>query len=60
MIKIQDYNFGYALLRRYVDFKVKTSFRNFVVRGKKNLPTNGAIIIGYQLLRNSHQIQPFV
>lgn len=46
MGKIQDYNFGYSLLKPYVDFKVKTAFKSFLVRGQKNLPADGAVIIG--------------
>lgn len=46
MSKIQDYNFLYAILRPFVDSHTKRTFSRFKVRGQKNLPTDGAIIIG--------------
>ena len=44
--KIQDRNVGYSLLRPYVDFCSKHSYRRFEVHGQKDLPQEGALIYG--------------
>ena len=42
--KIQDYNLWYSLLRYYVDFTLKLSYRNIRYVGRERIPTDGAII----------------
>ncbi|MBR2060513.1 MAG: 1-acyl-sn-glycerol-3-phosphate acyltransferase [Tidjanibacter sp.] len=42
--KIQDYDRAYALLRHYVDFALRLSYRGIEYRGVESLPTDGAII----------------
>ncbi len=42
--KIQDYNRWYHLLRRYVDFALRLSYRTVRYVGRENIPTDGAII----------------
>ena len=42
--KIQDYNLWYSLLRYYVDFTLKLSYRNIRYAGRERIPTDGAII----------------
>lgn len=42
--KIQDYNPWYALLRYYVDFALKLSYRNIRYVGRENIPQDGAVI----------------
>lgn len=44
--KIQDNNLSYTLLRPYVDFCARRSYRRFEVHGQENLPTDGALIYG--------------
>ena len=44
--KIQDYNLLYNLLRPFVDFNARRSYRRFEVHGQKNLPKDGALIYG--------------
>lgn len=46
MAKIQDSNIFYSLLRPYVDFCARTSYRRFEIHGKENLPKDGALIFG--------------
>ena len=46
MAKIQDNNVLYTLLRPYVDFCSRTSYRRFEVHGQENLPKDGALIYG--------------
>ena len=46
-VQVYDKNFGYTLLRIFwVNPIVKLSVRRLIVRGKENLPKDGAIIIG--------------
>ena len=45
--KIQDYDIKYSLLRHYVDFTLKLSYRNIRYVGRERIPTDGAIIYGY-------------
>lgn len=42
--KIQDFNRFYWILRYYVDFWVRLSYRNVIYEGKEKIPTDGAII----------------
>ena len=42
--KIQDFNLLYAVLRYYVDFTLKISYRNIRYLGRENIPQDGAII----------------
>lgn len=42
--KIQDYDFWYSLLRYYVDFALKLSYRNIRYVGRERIPDDGAII----------------
>lgn len=42
--KIQDYNFWYDVLRYYVDFVLKLSYRNIHYVGRERIPRDGAII----------------
>ena len=42
--KIQDFNLGYALLRYYVDFALKLSYRNIRYVGREKVPQDGAVI----------------
>ncbi len=42
--KIQDYNRAYSLLRHYVDFTLKLSYRNIRYVGREKIPQDGAII----------------
>lgn len=42
--KIQDYDPVYSFLRYYVDFVLKLSYRTISYVGRKNIPTDGAII----------------
>ena len=44
--KIQDYNLLYNLVRPFVDFNARRSYRRFEVHGQKNLPKDGALIYG--------------
>ena len=44
--KIQDYNLLYNLLRPFVDFNARRSYRRFEVHGQKELPKDGALIYG--------------
>lgn len=44
--KIQDNNLSYSLLKPFVDFCAKRSYRRFEVHGQKNLPQDGALIYG--------------
>ena len=44
--KIQDSNFLYSLLRPFVDFCSRRSYRRFEVHGQENLPRDGALIYG--------------
>ena len=44
--KIQDNNLSYTLLRPYVDFCARRSYRRFEVHGQENLPKDGALIYG--------------
>ena len=46
MGKIQDDNFGYSVLKPFVDHHTRRSFRRFKIVGKENLPTDGACIFG--------------
>ena len=39
--KIQDYNLWYSLLRYYVDFTLKLSYRNIRYVGRERIPTDG-------------------
>ena len=46
-MQVYDKNFGYTLLRIFwVNPIIKLSVRRLVIRGKENLPKDGAIIIG--------------
>ena len=46
-MQVYDKNFGYTLLRIFwVNPIIKLSLRRFVVKGKENLPKDGAVIIG--------------
>ena len=46
-MQVYDKNLGYTLLRIFwVNPIIKLSLRRFVVKGKENLPKDGAIIIG--------------
>ena len=42
--KIQDYDFWYDVLRYYVDFGLKLSYRHIKYIGKERIPQDGAII----------------
>ncbi len=42
--KIQDYDIWYDLLRYYVDFVLKLSYRNIRYVGRERIPQDGAII----------------
>lgn len=42
--KIQDYNRWYYLLRRYVDFVLRLSYRSIRYVGRENIPQDGAVI----------------
>ena len=42
--KIQDYDRGYSLLHRYVNFTIGLSYRKIVHAGLENIPKDGAII----------------
>lgn len=42
--KIQDYDRLYSLLRYYVDFILKLSYRKIQYTGLENVPTDGAVI----------------
>lgn len=42
--KIQDYDFWYDVLRYYVDFGLKLSYRHIRYIGRERLPQDGAII----------------
>lgn len=44
--KIQDYNLLYSILRPYVDWATRRSYRRFEVHGAKDLPKDGALIFG--------------
>lgn len=43
--KIYQKDLGYTLLKPIVDWNVKNSYRKVEVRGKENIPTDGAVII---------------
>ena len=43
--KIYQEDFGYNLLKPIVDWNVKHSYRKVEVRGKENIPADGAVII---------------
>ena len=42
--KIQDYDIKYSLLRHYVDFTLKLSYRNIRYVGCEKIPQDGAVI----------------
>lgn len=42
--RIQDNNITYNLLRKYVDFTLKVSYRNIKYVGKERIPKDGAVI----------------
>ena len=42
--KIQDYDRGYSLLHRYVNFTINLSYRKIIHAGLENIPKDGAII----------------
>lgn len=42
---IYDKDFGYTLLKPIVDWNLKHSYRKVGVKGKENVPTDGAVII---------------
>lgn len=42
--KIQDYDIKYSLLRHYVDFTLKLSYRNIRYVGREKIPQDGAVI----------------
>lgn len=42
---IYDKDFGYTLLKPIVDWNLKHSYRKVEVKGKENIPTDGAVII---------------
>jgi 1-acyl-sn-glycerol-3-phosphate acyltransferase len=42
--KIQDYDRLYDILRYYVDFVLKLSYRNISYVGRENIPQDGAVI----------------
>ena len=42
--KIQDYDRAYSILRHYVDFALRASYRTIKYVGTENLPKDGAII----------------
>lgn len=44
--KIQDSNLLYNIVRPFVDFNARCSYRRFEVHGRKNLPRDGALIYG--------------
>ena len=44
--KIQDNNLLYTLLRPFVDFCARTSYRRFEIHGQEKLPKDGALIFG--------------
>ena len=44
--KIQDNNRFYSLLRPFVDFACRRSYRRFEVHGQEGLPRDGALIYG--------------
>lgn len=44
--KIQDNNLLYSILRPFVDFNARRSYRRFEVHGQENLPKDGALIYG--------------
>ena len=44
--KIQDNSVYYSLLRPFVDFCARRSYRRFEVHGQKSLPKDGALIFG--------------
>lgn len=43
--KIYEKNLWYTILRPYVDWCTKQSYSQYEVRGKENIPTDGAVII---------------
>lgn len=45
MARIWQKNIAYSLTRPYVDWCVRTSFSDLEVRGKENVPTDGAVIL---------------
>lgn len=42
---IYDKDFGYNILKPIVDWNLKHSYRKVEVRGKENIPTDGAVLI---------------
>jgi len=44
MGKIWEKNLGYTLYRLYVDWCTNASYSSLIVRGKQNIPTDGAVI----------------
>ena len=42
--KIQDYDITYSLLRHYVDFTLKLSYRNIRYVGREKIPQDGVVI----------------
>lgn len=44
--KIQDNNWLYNVVRIFVDFNARRSYRRFEVHGRENLPQDGALIFG--------------
>lgn len=45
MSKIYEKNLGYSILKPYVGWLTKESYSQCEVRGKENIPTDGAVII---------------
>lgn len=45
MTKIWKNSLSYTILRRYVDWCTSTSYSSLTVRGKENIPADGAVIL---------------
>jgi len=43
--RIQDFDLGYVLFRRFVDLFLRNSYRRFRVIGNENIPVDGAIML---------------
>ena len=43
--KIYEKDLGYDILRPIVDWNIFQSYRRIAVKGKENIPTDGAVII---------------
>ena len=43
--RIQDYDWRYSFLKRFVDFVLKSSYKDIKYVGKERIPTDGAVIL---------------